>query len=310
MEDDVEILRAPDAKLISELSLVLNSVGIDHRVVGNQHQQWIITRPEYARAALEELSNYHRENVGRSRREAKLQFYAGAGTQALIWTVVLTLVHVLAQARSFSIDWKRAGAVDGELIRAGELWRPFTALCLHADVEHLVSNLAFGALFVVLLHQVLGAGLLWTTVVLAGAAGNAVNAWIAGPDLRSLGASTAVFAALGALTAVQWSRKAASTKDLAKRWIPLIAGVLLLGWNGMGGVRHDPMTGIVRPPDDNTDIGAHIAGFVCGLAIGWAVWRLRLSGRIDARWETRLLFVAPLLLGIAWGTALFVAQRG
>lgn len=308
MNDEVEILRAPDGKLIRELSLVLNSVGIDHRVVGNQHQQWIVTRPEFARDALEELSNYHGENVGRQKREAKLHIFEGAATQALIWSVVLSLTHVLAQARTFSIDWRRAGLVDGELIRSGELWRPITALLLHGDVQHLISNLAFGALFVVLLHQVLGAGLMWTTVLLAGAAGNAVNSWIAGPELRSLGASTAVFAALGALTAVQWSRKQGSTRAKAKRWIPLVAGVLLLGWNGMGGVHHDPMRGIQRRADDNTDVGAHIAGFLCGLAIGVVVWRLRESGKLDERMEGRLRWFAPIVVSLAWAVALLVAR--
>lgn len=305
--DEVEILRAPDAGLIRELSLVLNSVGIRHRVVGNQHQQWILTSPENARAALEELSNYHRENLGRSRRDAVLRTYAGSSTQALLWTVVLSLAHVLAEARTFGIDWRRAGAVDGRAIREGELWRPFTALCLHADVEHLVSNLFFGALFIVLLHQVLGSTRTWIAVLFAGAAGNLVNALVAGPELRSLGASTAVFAALGALTAVQWSRKLASARARAKRWIPLVAGVLLLGWNGMGGIRHDPWSGIQRPLDDNTDIGAHVAGFLCGLLAGLLAWRLGGGPERRGRAEGPWVWAVPLVLGLAWVLALSLA---
>jgi rhomboid protease GluP len=300
---EVEILRAPDPRLVKELSLVLNSVGIRHRVVGNQHQQWILTSPEHARAALEELSNYHRENVGRSANEKRLEPYTGSATQALIWAVVLCLIHVLAQAHTFGLDWRRAGAMDGAALREGELWRPFTALCLHADVQHLVSNLFFGALFIVLLHQVLGPARTWLAVLLAGAAGNLVNALVVGPDLRSLGASTAVFAALGTLTAFQFSLKQESPRARARRWLPLVAGVLLLGWNGMGGVRHDPWTGIQRPPEDNTDIGAHVAGFLCGLLAGAIVWKLRERGTGE-RWTTLLLWLPPLLLVAAWTAAL------
>ncbi|MFT7667456.1 MAG: rhomboid protease GluP [Planctomycetota bacterium] len=303
MDEEVEILRAPDAALVRELSLVLNSVGIKHRVVGNQHGQWIVTHRDLARQALDELSNYHRENLGSRKHEAKFRLHPGGMTQALLWCVVLSMFHILTQAHTFNLDWRSAGMVDGAAIRAGEWWRPISALCLHADVTHLVSNLAFGALFVTLLHQVLGSGLTWTTVILAGAAGNFTNAIISGAELRSLGASTAVFAALGALTAAQWSRKLASARGVAQRWIPLVAGLLLLGFNGMGGVRHDPMTGIQARPDDNTDVGAHIAGFVCGLAIGSIVWKLRNSGHIDARWEARLNWVAPLLLSAAWSAA-------
>ena len=51
-----------------------------------------------------------------------------------------------------------AGMVDGAAIRAGEVWRPFTALTLHSDLLHLVSNLFFGALFVSLLFQMLDNG--------------------------------------------------------------------------------------------------------------------------------------------------------
>jgi len=306
MHDEVEILRAADPRLIRELSLVLKSVGIQHRVIGNQHQQWIATPPELARPALEQLARYQRENAGRRRGEGRLEVFAGAAVQALLWAVVLALFHSLTQAGALGVDWRRAGAVDGALLRSGEWWRPVTALCLHSDLEHLISNLCFGALFVALLHQVLGPALTWTAVLLGGALGNALNAGIAGPELRSLGASTAVFAALGALTAVQWSRKQAASR--AKRWIPLIAGLLLLGWNGMGGAHHDPWRGIQLPADFNTDVGAHVAGFLCGLAAGVIAWRLRTGGRLRSGTEALLLWAAPVLVALAWCAALLAAR--
>lgn len=302
--NEVEILRAPDGALVRELALVLNSVGIPHRVVGNQHQQWILCPEEHARAALEELSNYHRENPNKRKKEVLLPPRAGALTNALLWAVLLAFFHVLATAGAFGISWPRAGAVDGSLIRQGELWRPFTALFLHGDLVHLVSNLAFGALFVVLLQQVLGATWSWTLVLFGGALGNLLNAFISGPELRSLGASTAVFAALGSLTAVQWSRKLLSGRDQAKRWIPLIAGVLLLGWNGMGRVSYSPFDGIQRPKDDNTDIGAHIAGFLCGLLLGWLLWKAQQKGLLSERMERWFAWITPLCVVLAWGIAL------
>lgn len=300
---EVEILRALDVQLVRELSLVLNSVGIPHRVVGNQHQQWILTSEENARAALEELANYQRENTGR-RREPRLLPKPGGWTQALLWLAVLSLTHALALGGSFGANWKAVGAVDGAKVLAGELWRPITALTLHADFEHLASNLAFGALFVVLLHQVLGAPVTWALVVAGGAAGNLVNVAMRGEALLSLGASTAVFAALGSLTAVQWSRKAATAGAKAKRWIPLIMGVLLLGWNGMGRIHHDPWLGIQKPADDNTDVGAHIAGFLCGLALGVVAWRLRERGRLSPRLERALAIATPTVVVVAWALAL------
>ena len=302
-ELEVEILRTRDVGLVKELSLVLNSVGIRHRVVGNQHQQWILTHPAQAQAAIAELQNYHGENQGRGQKEEQLVPKGGALTQVLLWATALCLVHVLAQAGSFGLDWKRAGAVNGEAIREGELWRAVTALTLHADAEHLISNLFFGALFLGLLHQVVGAARSWSVLVFAGAAGNLVNALVVGDDLRSLGASTAVFAALGALTAVQWSRKVETRAGRAKRWIPLIAGALLLGWNGMGGVSHDPWIGIQRPPDDNTDIGAHVAGFLCGLVAGALLWRRREWLDASPLAQHLLAWAPPLTVITAWGLA-------
>jgi rhomboid protease GluP len=302
--NEVEILRAPDGALVRELALVLNSVGIPHRVVGNQHQQWILCPESHALTALEELSSYHREKTNLRPKEVLLPPRAGALTNALLWAVILAIFHVLSNAGAFGVSWPRAGAVDGSLIRAGELWRPFTALFLHGDLMHIVSNLAFGALFVVLLQQVLGATWCWTLVLFGGALGNLLNAAIAGPDLRSLGASTAVFAALGSLTAVQWSRKLKTGRDQAKRWIPLLAGVLLLGWNGMGRVTYNPFDGIQRPKDDNTDIGAHFAGFLCGILLGWLLWKAREKGLLNERLERIFAWVTPICALLAWGIAL------
>lgn len=304
---EIEIVRAPDGRLITELALVLNSVGIPHRVIGNQHQRWILVPEARAMEALEELANYRRENVGRHGAEEKLEPYKGAITQALSWIAVLALIHILAEGRALDLDWKAAGMVDGAAIRAGELWRPFTALTLHSDLLHLVSNLFFGALFVSLLFQVLGPTLTWSTVLFAGAAGNLLNALIVGPALHSLGASTAVFAALGALTAVQFSRKSSTTREKMKRWIPVMGGVILLGWNGMGSARVDPWQGIQRDPGDNTDIGAHIAGFVCGCLFGALAHQLQRRMELSELQRRLLPWIAPAALAVGWGIALGTA---
>ena len=61
-------------------------------------------------------------------------------------------------------------------MRAGELWRAVTALCLHADLAHLTANALFGSFFLAAAGRSLGAGLALALVTLAGAGGNAVNA--------------------------------------------------------------------------------------------------------------------------------------
>ncbi len=302
--DFVEIVRAPDGPLIKELSLVLNSVGIPHRVVGNQHQRWIVVPAPRAQEALEELSSYHHENVGRRRRPDKLVPHAGVITHALLWAVLLALVHLLAYDSAWGVDWKGIGRVDGAAVGGGELWRAFTALSLHADLNHLISNLFLGALFVALLAQVIGPASAWSVVLLGGGIGNLLNCAIRGPELLSLGASTAVFAALGGLTAVQFSRKLKTTGARAARWIPLVAGVLLLGWNGMGSARVDPWEGVKRDVDDNTDIGAHIAGFICGCLLGALGYALERRGKGSDFRQRVMPWLPPALFAVCWALAL------
>ena len=72
-----------------------------------------------------------------------------------------------------------------------------TALGLHADSVHLAGNLVFGLVFGFLAGERLGWGLAWFGMLLAGALGNTLNAFVQAPDHTSVGASTAVFATLG-----------------------------------------------------------------------------------------------------------------
>jgi membrane associated rhomboid family serine protease len=299
------IVRAADRRLIRELALVLNSCSIPHRVVQATPQSWIAVPTDRAEEALQELANYRAENQGRQRhKEAVPKVHPGAWPQALLWSVVLVLVHILAVQGALGLNWVESGLASSAGVAGGDWWRPITALTLHSDLQHILSNLFFGAVFVGLLVQVLGAQLTWPTVVISAALGNLLNLFVSGAEHRSLGASTAVFAALGALTAVQFSRKLASSRARMTRWVPLIAGGLLLAWNGMGSTRLGPGLEVQRQASDNTDIGAHIAGFVMGLALGFVVWRLEQRAWFTPRGRRALALATAALVVAAWGAAL------
>ena len=79
-------------------------------------------------------------------------------------------------------------------------------------------------------------------------------------DHSSIGASTAVFAALGIMVAHALRPRASMPQSKMKRWSPLIAGVLMLAFIGVGG--------------EHTDVVAHVTGFLAGLMIGWIGCRL------------------------------------
>jgi membrane associated rhomboid family serine protease len=106
-------------------------------------------------------------------------------------------------------------------------------------------------------------------VLASGTLGNALTAWAYAPEpFQSIGASTAVFGALGILTGygVYVALAFPQTSPWRAVLLPVGGGVALLGWFGAGGV--------------DTDVGGHLAGFGCGLALGFAAawWRLRGAG--------------------------------
>jgi membrane associated rhomboid family serine protease len=93
-------------------------------------------------------------------------------------------------------------------------------------------------------------------IVNGAALANWMEAQLGPATHRAVGASTAVFTALGMLAAHSWRTRFHLPQRWALRWAPLVAGVILLGWLGSGG--------------EQTDLVAHATGFVVGVLIGAA----------------------------------------
>ena len=176
----------------------------------------------------------------------------------------------------------------------GQWWRVFTALTLHADAAHLVANLAFGAVFGLLAAQALGGGVAWLGIVLAGGAGNLANAFLQPPQHSAIGASTAVFGALGILVALALYHWRSRSGGPVRRWSPLIGGLMLLAYTGMGGER--------------TDILAHVTGLLAGLAVGAAAGRIPIDALEKRSNQLVAALVTGLVLVLSWAIALSGAR--
>jgi len=165
-----------------------------------------------------------------------------------------------------------------------------TALTLHGDLPHLLSNLAFGALFGYPAARLFGPGIAWLLILLGGGIAYGADALLHPPNHYLLGASTAVFTALGLVAAYGWRRHLRNWAPWMRRSAPLIGGIALLAFTGTGG--------------ENTDVLAHLAGFVVGTGIGALCARLPmpLPGRNGLQWAAGLTAIA--LLASAWGLAL------
>ncbi|HZL98953.1 MAG TPA: rhomboid family intramembrane serine protease, partial [Planctomycetota bacterium] len=248
------------------------------------HQLFVAARD--ARAALEQIRRFEDENAEAQPPDDRLELRAGFRAGAAIWSLALAGLYVAERLGAGGLPWKPTGEAQAAAIRAGELWRALTALGLHADLAHLAGNVLFGALFVGAICQSagIGAGLLLT--LLSGALGNLAAAFLREGTGTSVGASTAVFGALGLLAALQWRRRRRRRASALRRWTPIVAAALLLGYLGASGAR--------------VDVLGHVTGFVCGLAVGATIEpRLERRPGGSAAQAAQGLVAASLVAG-AW----------
>lgn len=257
MTELVEVGRFGTAAEAEQRALVLAAVGIEVHLLRDGGAVRLCVPAALALRADYELACYERENAAprppRSPARAALRRAEGA----LVYAAVLLFFFGAERRDAFSIDWLAAGAADAGLIRAGAWWRTVTALSLHADLGHLMSNLAFGMIVSLLVAELLGSGLAWLALLLAGAIGNALDALVHAAGHSAIGASTAVFGGLGILSGHTRRSRIIPWRGGLRRWAPIGAGVMLLAFLGFG--------------DERTAVWAHVAGFAVGVATGLAL---------------------------------------
>ncbi len=279
---------------------MLHAVGIPTEIVFDSLQFVVLVAESDAPSALTHLSNYERERLPRPPPPPPLPRLPHAWVGCVVYAVLLVTVGLLVSNGFWRLDAFDVGELDAARVQQGQWWRAWTALTLHRDGQHLVANLGAGIWFGYLAARQVGSGLSWLLTVTAAAAANLVEG-LTGPGThRSVGASTAVFAALGVLSAHSWRMQAPLLQQWALRWAPLVGGIALLAWFGAGDQdATDPLT----HPDVHTDVVAHVLGFVAGVGLGAIAARShqRLLGWIP-QWLAGVAAVASIV--IAWAFAL------
>lgn len=272
-------------------SLVLVSQGIAVTIIppGEQGGWALMVNPSEHGRAVEALRLYRLENRASLWARPLPQTGLVLDFGSLAWVILISAFFLLDQAQGGQLQ--EAGWMDNRAFRAGEWWRVFTAITLHADVPHLAANATIGLVLLGLVMGSYGSGIGALAALLAGACGNLAGFWCYGSAHQGLGASGMVLGALGLLTAQSLSfRKAGLTgRQLALRG--LWGGVLLLVLLGLN-------------PSPRSDTVAHVGGFVAGVALGGVVMVLPASWR-QSRWPNLAagLAIAGLLV-VAWGLAL------
>jgi membrane associated rhomboid family serine protease len=263
-----------------------------HRLVVEEHQ---------AAAALEELRRYEEENRGSRLPRVLPPAAPFARTGTALLALVLAAFALAQWNSAFGLDWLGGGAALASAIRAGELQRTATALTLHAHVPHLLSNLVFGALFSYLLFHSYGAGLGTLAMLLAGMLGNWINAWIQAPEHLSIGASTAVFAAVGLLGGSEARARHLLREPEASRFAPIGGALLLMLYLGVGGGKVGADQEYLM---DNVDVLAHLFGLLWGVVLGGLLGSLPRSWIERPGLQLACALGAWALLGLCWVVAL------
>jgi membrane associated rhomboid family serine protease len=275
---------------INELALVLTARGVPfQRQPGLRGWELWVPLAD-APAAATELTLYRHENAREIGTRPVEE--VGAGRAGVAWYVATLLaVFFAVQAYLFDRDWLAAGRLEAGAVLAGEWWRAVTALTVHRELVHLGGNVAFGGFYGYFVGRYLGHGFGWLAVLLAAAGANVLNAWVQLPTHRSIGASTAVFAALGLLVTYTWRRGYLRDTPWRSRIAPIIAGLGLLAFTGTAGA--------------NTDLGAHLFGFIAGLGAGLLIARFApVAWLRNARVQRACGTLAAALLAAAWAMAL------
>lgn len=180
--------------------------------------------------------------------------------------------------------WCRLGELDSVRIAVhDEYYRFITALTLHQDAPHLWGNILFSLIFLPMLARAAGRGHALLICLLGGGIGNVTNYLFRQHAFISLGFSTALFAALGALSGI------ATLYQPKKALIPLAAGMALVSMLGTGG--------------EDVDYLAHCCGFGAGFLLGVLKgWQSRFAPTRQLPQVVALL-LALLLPLLAWWAA-------
>ncbi len=252
----------PSLSEAREHSLVVLAMNLECWIFQGEDRYAIHADPAELPRIRREFELYRAEQAERREKVDPPVFPAGMELAAG-WAVALLAVF-LWQGRDLQLAERFCNSSTA--LAAGEWWRPFTSLFLHADAGHLLGNVFLGGIFCVMVAHSVGAWRGWALILAAGTLGNALNAALRLPaEFLSLGASTATFGAVGVLvgTASVRAWRSRSYRELRPVLVPLVIGLVLLGWYGTGGEA-------AAAGESNTDVAGHFAGFASGTLLGAA----------------------------------------
>jgi len=240
----------PSRRRAEEWELVLVSAGFAGRIAQSPDGWQIVVAAGDAELAAVVLDAFDRENAAPAQPPAEPPEW-GRTLAGVVMGSGLVGAYIVTGPAALQGPWYRRGSASASAIMEGELWRTVTALTLHVDHVHLVGNTLALGVFGAAVCRILGPGVGASLILLGGAGGNLANAVLHRYGHSTVGASTAVFAAVGILSGLAAGRGWA----WRRAWMALGAGLALLAVLGTG---------------ERADLGAHLFGFAAGAGLGAA----------------------------------------
>lgn len=167
------------------------------------------------------------------------------------WGILMVMFYFLSQMSR--PDFQAAGCMNNSAVLAGEWWRIFSAMLLHANVGHLAANVSLGMVLLGLAMGRFGTGMGLLAAFLAGAGGNVAGLLLYPASHLGVGASGMVMGGLGMLAAQSVQLVRSNSLSRANVLKGVLGGVMLFAFFGLS-------------PD--ADVIAHLGGFVTGLLLG------------------------------------------
>jgi membrane associated rhomboid family serine protease len=268
-----------DRNRVDRWALVLASQGLSSAIVPADAGWALIVDAPDGPAAAAALGAYESENPPVPEHTAAPPSIGPAGVAAALFCAYLLAgaYRTLDGSGAPAEQWVQSAAN----VAGGGWWRMVTSLGVHAGLGHLLANLAAGSLFVGLTGARIGPGVAVLLVLAGGALGNAASSALQ-RDVTSIGASTAVFAAVGILAGLRFRRPPVRGEAPWRR--ALLAGLALLALLGSS---------------RESDVVAHLTGFAAGVPLGVVALWLKLDERRAAASAVLQLVAAGLAAWLA-----------
>ncbi|SEN20112.1 Membrane associated serine protease, rhomboid family [Sphingomonas gellani] len=206
-------------------------------------------------------------------REAPVTWAVAILTLVVSAAILLTgsLEPAAGAAGFIPARWSATPIGPGGSFALPVLLTPLSATLVHGGLAHVALNLLMLLFCGQQVERALG-GVGTVILYVAGAYAAAVGQWALGPDstVPTIGASGAISAILAAYALLYGARGARSVG-------PIPAGVVHVMWLAVAWLGIQALVGLAGMDGWQIAIGAHIGGFVAGLALARPIllWRYR-----------------------------------